>query len=666
MISLPLPYQTKPRPTLPSTVVSGLSFTPEDGLGSPLFTETPHSGDSMGKNYESLSLGGGGGGGGGGENNNVGNMSRLSSLEPINSAGCISMSPFNSRESSNDSFQQQQSQQQQHQHQHQHQNNAGTNKNSSRTFFENTASNLFAVNIQRGSSLDYQSIAGIPSPLLVVCGGNASSFQGHALNPLSLTREITSELKDDTDFAQIFGNDHGGESPFQQEMNSSAPSRAQTSTRAPVQLGPAPRKIKLTQEEVLAKKTEWMERFNSIEMNCMTCSDFDGLVQSLDVIRQHDSTFSSCLCSSFESNYVGHCLKPNRTVYKNDKDRIIEPWSQLVPDCNRITDPSDSTKTKIKKWAPQIRFTEKKIQQHLQTGKHEISTLIPCDHLFLGLKQMVAFLQMYGGCTRKTSKTKVKVSVKSLLAAKKAIVGFGLESSYFTETWARSLVPGFVSKMGGIEKMVAATRLFFSKDLEEAAAAWLKKAGVPAAPAAVDTLNSLSMKSMEQEVNNFRDERTTMPSADMNSTLSLLTSSNNYTSLEQADHSDHSEHAAIVQGCVRNYVEEWNADLSTVQLDEDWMLRKCHDISRNHNMTQKAIRRWCRTTHIAALLKNEDIGLEQCSALTRSVLERALEERNDYLETSTGMSPVKKKVRSNSMRKRSRDGSNDGNGSSDY
>ena len=224
-----------------------------------------------------------------------------------------------------------------------------------------------------------------------------------------------------------------------------------------------------TTTQLLSKKTEWLNQMNLFDTNKdMSCFDFDYSVRLINNIRfanGGDDTFCLCLCNMFEHN-CNSCKKTNTKTYKND--RVFGPGNFLVP----IT-PLSPTKNK---WTPQIKFNHPAIKSQLTTGS--------CDYLYKQLKQMIIFLQLYGGATlnikarqHQKSLNPSKISIHSFIQAKKGLVSFGLDSSYYINEWAPKLVSGFLERLGGADKMIEATSIFFSDTMITTALKLLKQTG---------------------------------------------------------------------------------------------------------------------------------------------------------------------------------------------
>ena len=230
-----------------------------------------------------------------------------------------------------------------------------------------------------------------------------------------------------------------------------------------------------TTTQLLSKKTEWLNQMNLFDTNKdMSCFDFDYSVRLINNIRfanGGDDTFCLCLCNMFEHN-CNSCKKTNTKTYKND--RVFEPATFLVPRTSLA-----NTKTN---WTPLVKFHHPAIKSQLTTGS--------CDYLYQQLKQMIVFLQLYGGSTlnRKTrqhqkslkpsrSLKPSNISIHSFVQAKKGLVSFGKDSSYYINEWAPKLVSGFLERLGGKAEMIEATRIFFSDTMITTASKLLKQAG---------------------------------------------------------------------------------------------------------------------------------------------------------------------------------------------
>ena len=197
----------------------------------------------------------------------------------------------------------------------------------------------------------------------------------------------------------------------------------------------------------------------------MSRLEFDTMVQSVNLIRNingGDATFHYCICNQFQKqtsvtvnttyghaydyNVSHHCTDQNTKTYKND--RLFEPGTFLEP-----SKPS----TTGNKWTPQIKFNLPSIQSQLTTGS--------CNYLSKQLKQLIIFLQLYGGSKLKIYKKNVwkkYVTIDTLIQAKKGLIAFGVPASYYINEWAPKLVSGFHERLGGVSKLVEATRVFFS------------------------------------------------------------------------------------------------------------------------------------------------------------------------------------------------------------
>lgn len=123
-------------------------------------------------------------------------------------------------------------------------------------------------------------------------------------------------------------------------------------------------------------------------------------------------------------------------------------------------------------WTPRIKFTNDAIQDQIKTGT--------CNYKCKQLKQLIIFLQLYGDSrfpNKKRKRPNQKISIHSFTQAKKGLVSFGLESTYYIDVWAPKLVHRFVERLGGVDKMVEATRIFFGNTLLATAARLLKISG---------------------------------------------------------------------------------------------------------------------------------------------------------------------------------------------
>ena len=212
-----------------------------------------------------------------------------------------------------------------------------------------------------------------------------------------------------------------------------------------------------TAKILLSKKTEWLNQMNGFDASKdMSRLDFDGMVRFVNNIRfanGGDDTFSLCLCNMFEHN-CSSCRKTNTKTYKHD--RVYEPESFLAPKTpGKITQEyrngsmqSIEPRTNRKNgWTPQIKFNHPAIKKQLTTGS--------CDYFNKQLKQLIVFLQLYGGSTlnikmkkQQKSLQPSKISIHSFVQAKKGLVSFGLDSSYYINEWAPKLVSGFLERLG--------------------------------------------------------------------------------------------------------------------------------------------------------------------------------------------------------------------------
>ena len=222
----------------------------------------------------------------------------------------------------------------------------------------------------------------------------------------------------------------------------------------------------LSVEQLFNKKNECLNQINLFNSDRdMSRLEFDTMVQSVNLIRNingGDATFHYCICNQFQKqtsvtvnttyghaydyNVSHHCTDQNTKTYKND--RLFEPGTFLEP-----SKPS----TTGNKWTPQIKFNLPSIQSQLTTGS--------CNYLSKQLKQLIIFLQLYGGSKLKIYKKNVwkkYVTIDTLIQAKKGLIAFGVPASYYINEWAPKLVSGFHERLGGISKLVEATRVFFS------------------------------------------------------------------------------------------------------------------------------------------------------------------------------------------------------------
>ena len=222
----------------------------------------------------------------------------------------------------------------------------------------------------------------------------------------------------------------------------------------------------LSVEQLFNKKKECMNQINLFNSDRdMSRLEFDTMVQSVNLIRNingGDDTFHYCICNQFQKqtsvtvnttyghtydyNVSHHCTDQNTKTYKND--RLFEPGTFLEP-----SKPS----TTGNKWTPQIKFNLPTIQSQLTTGS--------CNYLSKQLKQLIIFLQMYGGSKLKIHRKNVwkkYVTIDTLIQAKKGLIAFGVPASYYINEWAPKLVSGFHERLGGVSKLVEATRVFFS------------------------------------------------------------------------------------------------------------------------------------------------------------------------------------------------------------
>merc|ERR1712166_246442 len=405
-----------------------------------------------------------------------------------------------------------------------------------------------------------------------------------------------------------------------------------------------------TAEQLVNKKMDWMKRMNVFTTeHDMSCSEFNSLVQLTNNIRfanGGDSTHYHCLCPSFETKTkCTHCMHKNPNTYKKERSRVFEPESSL--------DPVEPLSQSQNKWTPQIRFTDNAIQNQITTGT--------CNYKCKQLKQLIIFLQLYGDSkfpNKKRKKPNQKISIHSFTQAKKGLVSFGLESTYYIDVWAPKLVHRFVERLGGVDKMVEATRIFFSNTMLATAARLLKISGFDESCWSTSTSTSTSMSTSSsaslsaslsptstqsfgmqgmQRGLNFSNEDALMPSNTVSSSMSNVTDS------------QFNEHIVMVQDRVRSYCNEWNADNhSSLSLDYDWMQ---NNMLPFENMQLENVQRNCRVTHFHAILA-ADIEDKQRASLTRAVTNFALEEvkKNNFKEHESTGSPLRKKSRSNSMR----------------
>ena len=356
-----------------------------------------------------------------------------------------------------------------------------------------------------------------------------------------------------------------------------------------------------TAEQLVNKKMDWMKRMNVFTTeHDMSCSEFDSLVQLTNNIRSAnggDNTFNHCLCPSFETKTkCTHCMHKNPNTYKKERSRVFEPESSL--------DPVEPLSQSQNKWTPQIRFTDDAIQNQITTGT--------CNYKCKQLKQLIIFLQLYGDSrfpNKKRKKPNQKISIHSFTQAKKGLVSFGLESTYYIDVWAPKLVHRFVERLGGVDKMVEATRIFFSNTMLATAAHLLKISGFDESCWSTSTSTSTSM-SMSMSTSssaslsptstqsfgmqgmqrglNFSNEDALMPSNTVSSSMSNATDS------------QFNEHLGMVQDRVRSYCNEWNADNhSSLLLDYDWMQ---NNMLPFENMQLENVQRHCRVTHFHAIL----------------------------------------------------------------
>ena len=103
------------------------------------------------------------------------------------------------------------------------------------------------------------------------------------------------------------------------------------------------------------------------------------------------------------------------------------------------------------------------------------------------------------------------------------------------------------------------------------------------------------------------------------------------------------------------YVDAWNC----TDKGQHYPIN-CHFLNQTMTSSTVNMQQWCRTVHMNHILSDTTISQDECAGVCKYLLSFALEERPCSMnETSTGMSPKKKKLRSNSTSslKRSRDGS---------
>ena len=439
-------------------------------------------------------------------------------------------------------------------------------------------------------------------------------------------------------------------------------------------------------------KDRWSGLYASCDAESMSSLDFDYFVDGLVEIRKADPSFMRCVCCVTANRVTANQVKAGThecTECREVNTRKLK--SKKVIEASRILKPNVHA-TVVNRFSPQLHI-DKEVYGFVEQGN--------CKKCCVALVNWTRYLQIAGGCvfTPNTTKTTTTTTTKRnkqsqkelILLSKKSLVCLGQPSSFYVK-WSGRLVSSFTDKLGGDAVMVKATKLFFDQALMDELpkmldACYMKEPTVGYQGGLDDACIDSSSKGVPQRMfdnvefatgrgsgtTTVKEEggstmfnmksNATMPTADeyfpqFSAEGTCMTMGGSTVSTTSTTSTSAASAVALQEeqaNAISLYVDAWNC----TDKGQDYPI-DCHFL--NQMMTSMTVntQQWCRTLHMNHILSDTTISQDECADVCKYLLSFALEERPCSMnETSTGMSPKKKKLRSNSTTslKRSRDGS---------